>query len=407
MIAAPTGRFAVVAEQFFDGEALHRAPHTVRVAGGRVLAVEEGDFEPSLAAAGWTVERGALLLPGLVDAHAHLFLDGACTDARHRADHLRKPIEQLTEGARLHAREASAWGVTLVRDAGDRHGINHAIRGEAGQAGSGMAQVRSAGRGIKRAGRYGAFMGVDVEGSDGLPGLVQELARDSDEIKLILTGVIDFDARTAGDEPQFTAAETRLVVEAAHRCGRKVLAHCSGLAGLDVAVGAGVDCIEHGFFMDRVTLAHMRDRDLAWTPTFCPVHFQWAHPKVSRWPAGTIARMRRVLDEHCEHLRLAHEMGVRLLVGTDAGSMGVQHGRAVLEEIWHFLDAGLPLEPVLRAATGAPRRHFGLPHPRLARGAPFEAVLFQAPPFDDGRVLHRPRKVWTSGSLQAAAEQLE
>ena len=116
------------------------------------------------------------------------------------------------------------------------------------------------------------------------------------------------------------------MVETAHAAGRKVMTHCSGLKGLAVAAGAGVDSIEHGFFMDRTTLALMRDKQLAWTPTFCPVHFQWARPDAAGWSAQTVGHLRRILDAHAEYLLLAHNMGVRLLLGTDAGSMGVKHG---------------------------------------------------------------------------------
>jgi imidazolonepropionase-like amidohydrolase len=161
-----------------------------------------------------------------------------------------------------------------------------------------------------------------------------------------------------------------------------------------VAAGAGVDSIEHGFFMDRATLALMRDKQLAWTPTFCPVHFQWARPDAAGWSAQTVGNLRRILDAHAEHLYLAHQMGVRLLLGTDAGSMGVKHGMAVFEEIDRFLEAGLPLAAVLRAATSQPRRHFADPHPLLAAGAVFEAVQLVASPFADAQVLRRPQRIW-------------
>jgi imidazolonepropionase-like amidohydrolase len=387
-------RLAVIADQFFDGDHLHRARPTLQVIEGRVASVTAGDHAPALAAAGWAIERGGFLMPGLVDSHVHLFLDGASTDSAQRAAHLKRPVEQLTEGARSHAREARAWGVTLLRDAGDRHGINHQVRREAAHAGSGMARVRSVGRGLRRAHRYGAFMATDAGEGAGLPALVEELAKSNDEIKLVLTGIVDFEGGDATDAPLFTQEEAGVVVQAAHRCGRKVMAHCSGPRGLDVALAARVDSVEHGYFLDRAMLSRMRDHDVAWTPTFCPVHFQWAHPKVARWPAATVDGMRRALEAHADHLRAAHDLGVRLLVGTDAGCMGVLHGRSVLEEMWHFLDAGLPLEAVLRAATGTPRRHFGEAHSRLVPGAPFEAALFQSAPFADARGLDRPTRVW-------------
>lgn len=398
----PSSRLAVIVDQFFDGERLHPGPRTVRVREGVLMDITPGDYEADLAARGWPTDRGALLLPGLVDAHVHLFLDAASTDPLHRAEHLKRPLPQLVAAARTHAREAIGWGVTLLRDAGDRYGINHRLRDEAAHPGSGMAHVRSAGRGIKRPRRYGAFMAGDIDDGVGLESHVRELARHCDEIKLVLSGMLDCQAGTVRDDPQFTLAEARRIVDAAHGCGRKVMAHCIGAIGLAVAIDAGADSVEHGFFMDRETLARMRDRDVAWTPTFCPLHFQWAHPRAAHWSSGAVDHMRSMLDVHSEQLRVAHEMGVRLLVGTDAGCMGVQHGRAVYEEMWHFLDAGLPMEAVLHAATGAPRRHFGDPHPLLVPGAPFEAVLFQQPPFE-GRAVHRPRRVWSPALVDEEA----
>ena len=146
--------------------------------------------------------------------------------------------------------------------------------------------------------------------------------------------------------------------------------------------------------MDRGTLEVMAENGVAWTPTFCPVHFQWANPEAAGWSPNTVGNLRRILDEHAEHLLLAHELGVTLLLGTDAGSMGVEHGRALFEEIDRYLEAGLPMTATLTAATAAARRHFGCDDPRLAGGAPFDAVLLPASPFEDARALRRPMLVW-------------
>jgi imidazolonepropionase-like amidohydrolase len=154
---------AVVADDWFDGERRHSGPVTLTVIDHRISDIAAGDHGQALAARGLDVERGAFLLPGLVDAHAHLFLDGGPTDNKARSEHLRQPLEQLTEAARASARQSLACGITLVRDAGDRHGINNRIREEARRPDSGMARVRSTGLGIKRAKRYGAFMATDVD----------------------------------------------------------------------------------------------------------------------------------------------------------------------------------------------------------------------------------------------------
>jgi imidazolonepropionase-like amidohydrolase len=87
-------------------------------------------------------------------------------------------------------------------------------------------------------------------------------------------------------------------------------------------------------------------------------------------------------------------MGVTLLLGTDAGSMGVEHGHAVFEEIDRYVEAGLDLAAVLRAATATARRHFGCPWPVLANGAGFDGLLLDASPFEDRASLKRPKAVW-------------
>jgi imidazolonepropionase-like amidohydrolase len=385
--------FALVVDAWFDGAAYHQEVTTFLVEDGFVSKITPGDYGTDLAKRGIPLERGAFLMPGLVDAHVHLFLNGAPTDGPTRSTHLKKSLAELTEAARQSARQSQACGVTLVRDAGDRHGINHRIRDEA--AGSGdMSRVRSGGLGVKRPKRYGAFMAMDVDDDQSIRQSVANLAAGSDEIKLILTGIIDFEAGAVTDEPQFDLQSARLVVETAHAHGRKTFAHCSGEKGLAIAAHAGVDSIEHGFFMTREILAIMRDRQVAWTPTFCPVHFQWAHPEAAGWSDNTVGNLRRILDLHAEHLRLADEMGVRLLMGTDAGSMGVEHGHAMFEEIDRYLEAGLSMEETLTAATSAARCHFGQPHSRLESNARFEAVLLAESPFNRPPALREPVRVW-------------
>lgn len=394
--AAGSGTLAVFVEGWFDGERHHAEASTFVVRQGRIEDIAAGDHRPALRAQGVPAECGAFLMPGLVDAHVHLFLEGGQTDPKRRAEHLKQPLEALVETARASARQAFACGVTLVRDAGDRHGINHRLREQAADPVSGLAQVRSAGLGVKRARRYGAFMAGDVEDDESIRTTVTRLCERSDEIKLILTGIIDFEAGAVTDEPQFDLASTRLVVQTAREHGRATFAHCSGAKGLAIAAQAGVGSIEHGFFMSRAVLETMAERRIAWTPTFGPVHFQWACPQAAGWSAQTVGNLRRILDEHARHLALAERLGVPLLLGTDAGSMGVQHGQAVFEEIERYREAGLSLRATLEAATAAARRHFGMPVPLLARGAEFDAVLLARSPFEDLQALCAPLRVWRS-----------
>jgi imidazolonepropionase-like amidohydrolase len=388
--------FAVCVDAWFDGEKHHPAPATFIIRNGQVADIVAGDYSQQLAQQNLPIIRGGYIMPGLVDAHVHLFLDGKPTDGPTRSAHMKKPLDELIEAARQSARQSLACGITLVRDAGDRHGINNLVRDEAATSTS-LARVYSGGLGVKRPKRYGAFMARDVEDDNAIRASVAELAQNNDEIKLILTGIIDFDAGAVTDEPQFDLASAKLVVDTAKEHGRKTFAHCSGEKGLSIAARAGVGSIEHGFFMNRETLAIMRDNQVAWTPTFCPVHFQWAQPQAVGWSDNTVGNLRRILDQHAELLRLADEMGVNLLMGTDAGSMGVEHGYAMFEEIDRYLEAGLSLKKTLAAATSSARRYFGQARPLLERGAPFEAVLLDASPFERRETLKKPSKVWLTG----------
>jgi imidazolonepropionase-like amidohydrolase len=399
---APLQDMAVVVDEWFDGERRHREATTFLIREGRIAEIAPGDRSASLVIPGTPIERGGFLMPGLVDAHVHLFLDGKPTDTATRSAHLKQSVEDLTDAARASARQSMACGITLVRDAGDRYGINNRIRDESRSGAAGLCHVRSGGLGVKRPKRYGAFMARDVTDEAAIRESVAELAKSSDEIKLILTGIIDFDAGAVTDEPQFELADTRLVVETARAHGRTTFAHCSGIKGLRIAAQAGVGSIEHGFFMDRETLAVMRDKQIAWTPTFCPVHFQWAHPEAAGWSPNTIGNLRRILDSHAEHLRLADEMGAPLLLGTDAGSMGVEHGHALFDEIDRYLEAGIALERVIAAASSVPRKHFGHSNALLTRGSPFDAVLLPVSPFGDPQALRKPSRVWKGATVHAA-----
>jgi imidazolonepropionase-like amidohydrolase len=284
-------------------------------------------------------------------------------------------------------------GVTVVRDAGDRYGVNHALRDELAERKDAPIALRSPGAALKRAKRYGAFIGKDVAGASDIRSTVAERCRRSDDIKVILTGIVDFAEGCVKGAPQFDVDELSLIVAEAHARGRKTFVHCSGAAGLAVAVAAGVDSIEHGYFMTRDILAQMADRQIAWVPTFAPVHFQRTDPWHAGWDQATVANLSRILDDHAKHVALAHDLGVPVLAGSDAGSPGVEHGTRLVDELLHLWRAGLPMAAVLRAATTLPRALWGMAHARIAPRHYADLILLDASPFDDPGALRAVRYV--------------
>ncbi|MFA4945655.1 MAG: amidohydrolase family protein [Lentisphaeria bacterium] len=375
------------ADAHFDGQQLHPRPAAILVADGHYQAILDnfqGDADPRLPAPfrepGVNRRRERFLMPALAEAHAHLFLDGDELDAARRAAHLKAPRDQLLETGRRNLHRYRDRGIHLIRDAGDTHGINLQLRAAARAAG---ITLLAAGHGIRRKGRYGGFFAreADPAATADPATLVRDLAAaGADTIKIVLTGIIDFENGTVKGEPQFSVAETRAIVAAAQDCGLRTFAHCSGREGLEVAVAAGVAGIEHGFFMTGEILEQMAAGGIAWTPTFLPVHFQWAQPQHCGWSPTAVARLREILDNHERMLRRAHELGVPILAGSDAGSYGVPHADGLLTELGLMRQAGLPLAAVLHAATVAPRAQFGLPSPAIRPGNVADFITADATP---------------------------
>ena len=164
-----------------------------------------------------------------------------------------------------------------------------------------------------------------------------------------------------------------------------------------IALAAHFDSIEHGFLGNPAMLWMMADKGIAWTPTFSPVHFHWAQPQVLGWSGEAVSHLRRILDQHAEHLRIAERAGVTLLLGTNPGSLGVSHGSSVIDEIQRLVDAGLRMESALRAATSAPRRNWDMPSSLLAKGVAFDAVLLNGSPFNSPGHLRDVAAVFRAG----------
>jgi imidazolonepropionase-like amidohydrolase len=121
-----------------------------------------------------------------------------------------------------------------------------------------------------------------------------------------------------------------------------------------------VESVEHGFFVTHEQLARMRDRQIAWVPTFAPVQAQLDHADALGWREPTTGHLRRILVGHAESLRHAAGIGVTVIAGSDAGSYGVPHGAGLLRELALMEQAGMASLDVLKAATGASATHLGL-----------------------------------------------
>ena len=375
----------ITTKSYFDGDIYHDdGPYLIVITDGVISSIERKNGRIDVA----------FLMPGLVEAHCHLFLDGGELDPAKRSAYLKASQDEMLAFGHRNVQQNIAAGITLIRDAGDKYGINHILRDQE----RGVV-IRSPGLALRSPKRYGSFMAREVEGEDDIRAVLQENAASSDDIKIILTGIIDFEGGAVKGHPQFDLDALKLIVQLSHEYGMKTFAHCSGEEGLELALAAGVDSIEHGFFMTRPILEQMAEKQIAWVPTFSPVHYQWQHPDRIGWDQSTVGNLRRILDEHILHVGLAAEMGVPLVAGSDAGSFGVAHGIALIEELFHFAEAGIGMAEILRSATSRPRALWGMDTANVTAGARADFAAFNGSPFEDMTVLRQAVCSYRNGNF--------
>jgi imidazolonepropionase-like amidohydrolase len=398
--------------------------HIVYDATGIRFVGRNGQMPPrDLVRAGQTapdvVAPEATLLPGLIEAHAHLFLEGGELELEQRAAYLKKNSAELLEAAIPRLEKLVRLGVTAVRDAGDKDGVGLALariykrqHGMIPGTDPGfpltMPYLDSPGAAIHHKGRYGSFMSGALEDyaapADCVAG---RIAAGADRIKLIPTGIINFKLGAVTTEPQMTVEELRELVATANSSGRQTFAHASGDAGIERVIESGVDSVEHGFFVRDDQLARMRDRRIAWVPTFAPVQLQVDEAVRYQWDATIVGNLQRILDQHAASLAKAHAMGVLIIAGSDAGSCGVAHGMGFLRELELMQQAGLPPVAVVNAATGISAGRLGYREKigRIEPGCLSRFILTQHSPLATVANLRRAKTVVFDGAVLTHDDQ--
>jgi imidazolonepropionase-like amidohydrolase len=345
----------------------------------RVLSVSADETLPGPA----LDLRGLLLMPPLVEPHGHLYLSPWPLDPRKRPEPGSKGPEEELAGALRRAEAAFRAGIGLFRDLGDPAGYNLAVRRAAEDPARPLPRIQAAGSAIHIAGRYGRFIGEGVSSPAEIPAAVgRRIAQDRvDIVKLVPTGIINFEKGRVTAPPQLSEAEIAEAVRAARQGGRRTSAHASGAEGIRSAVAAGVDFIEHGYFIEEETLLRMAERGAVWTPTLAPVHVQWAQAAECGWSAEVAAGLRRILDRHGEEILFARRIGVPLLAGSDAGAVGVEQGRGLLLELELLEALGIPAAELISMATRRAAHLLGEEGlGRIAPGLPASFVAVQGRP---------------------------
>lgn len=304
---------------------------TIVVRGSRIESIGNNAAAPSAGTKVVDV-KGRWLLPGFVDAHAHLFsLDSA--------------------------RRALRYGTTTVRVVGVEHFVDVGMRELHNAGARDIPAVVAAGYQIRPdlAEAHPGFL-LDfpelirfrsgIHGPDNLRILVRALAAHHvDLIKILATeraGTPDTDPRTR----TFTDDEMMAIVDEARKAGLWVAAHAHGDEGARGAVLAGIHSIEHGTYLSDDTLALMKARGVYLDPT------------ISVWDEGTRdenpvlqQRTRAMQPRARDTTARAWKMGVKIVAGTDGEYQGTGLGLSMADEVVELVRTGMSPMAAIRAAT--------------------------------------------------------
>lgn len=256
----------------------------------------------------------------LSDCHIHMVLDGVYWKdaiARHRAGVREDWVRRTLSAYRQR-------GITYLRDGGDRWGVCSLAARLAPEYG---IRYRIPGAPIHKNGHYGGFIGRGFDTMADYRVLVED-ARHSgaDFIKIMISGLMDFDRLGVLTDVPLTPEEIREMIAIAHGEGFSVMAHANGDATVAAAIAAGVDSIEHGAYLGQETLHRLAESRTVWVPTLVTFGNLIG---CGRFPDAVL---KPLLEGAMENVRTAAALGALIAPGSDAGAFRVLHGQGTLDE---------------------------------------------------------------------------
>jgi imidazolonepropionase-like amidohydrolase len=348
---------------------------------------------------GWRISKkdslfdlsGKAILPGLIDCHVHLCMDGSSDSM---TSLMKEPIALNSLKAARHARLTLEAGITTVRDMGGRDyvdlSLRNAIRGKVVQG----PRMLCSGKMVCMTGGYGWQYSQEADGPEGVRKAVREqIKAGADVIKMMATGGIltrGGDGRAA----QLTLEELQAGVEEARKAGRRTATHCQGNVGIKNSLLAGIHSIEHGIFLDDEAAALMLERKAFLVPTLSPPHRILRGGVNAGISSFVVAKARAAMKDHHESIVKAYKAKIPIAMGTDAGTPFNHHGEN-LEELELLSTVGMsPMEAIL-SATKTASEVLGLEKEigTLERGKLADLIVVDGDPFEGIRLLQNKEKM--------------
>jgi imidazolonepropionase-like amidohydrolase len=334
---------------------------------------------------------GRCILPGMIDCHVHLCIDGS-------ADPLQSVQKDsailITLKAARHAQLSLLAGVTTVRDLGSANGISGSLRDAITLGVATGPRVVTTNQAVCITGGQGWQFSRQADGPDDVRRAVREQIRaGADAIKMMATGGVITPGVEPGS-PQFTLEELKAGAEEAHKAGRKIAAHAQGDEGIKNSLRAGFDTIEHGIYLDDEAIALLLEKKAVLVPTLSAPFNIMEKGEKSGIPSFIIEKTRRVKDAHVASIKKAHKAGVPIASGADSGTPFNLHGEN-LRELELLVGIGLsPMEAIVSATrVAAETLGLGSRLGTLEPGKLADLIVVEGDPLKDIAVLQRKDKV--------------
>lgn len=398
--ARATRATAIVGASVVDLNRGAAVPDAVVVIDGeRIAAIGPAASTPIPQGAEVIRAAGKWIAPGLMNMHTHY---GLVLPGRVGAELANESEAALALRMAANARTSLMSGVTTTRSTGESKGADFALRRAIDRGEAVGPRIFTAGQGVRVTGGHGWKPGDEgLDSPDALRRAVRrEVFAGAEWIKIAISGGI---ADAHGDiaASHMTKEEVAAVTGTAHRHGVKVTAHSGSPGATLEAIEAGIDCVEHGYFLTEEVLERMRAKGVWYVPTIVV-----SQPTVMEFfkkigsPDWYLARVESVGRAHWSTLQNAIKMGVKIALGTDQFPYEPNDGTtATVREAQYYVEAGMTPREALRSATIDTATMLGVAD-RLGSveaGKLADLVITDADPARDIRALRSIRLVMKGG----------
>ncbi|TFU03258.1 amidohydrolase family protein [Polymorphobacter arshaanensis] len=388
-----------------------RGASTILVENGRIIAIN--DAAAAIPAGATVVDMsGKTVLPGLIDVHVHL---GGYSDDPWYAGVAPKRTEEYAVAIGLNnALITARAGFTTVREVGGGQRATIAVRDAINDGLAPGPRIQTAGSTLSIIGGHADnTVGINPEigdaldkmypqigvctGADGCATAVRLVAKSrADLIKIVATGGVLDDGKT-GLEQHFTNAEMKSIVDTAHSLGLKVAAHAHGARGIEAAVNAGVDSIEHGTFADTTDINLMKAKGTYMVATLMAIEGLKEHLGKGFFTPNVEAKGLQTVGIQGKALAAAYKAGVPIALGTDSGVY--KHGRNAEELPLMVKLGGMSPKDALYAATMGGAKLMGIETETgsLVAGKSADLIAVDGDPLTDPAAVLKIRYVMVKG----------